>query len=154
MKRRYFIAGALTASAIGTAGAQQAGKVYRLAIAHPSHPVSELSANSSLRYFRAFFEELKRLGYVEGQNLVVARFSAEGKTEIYAAVAHEAVRSNPDVIYASANRMVVAVAAATTTIPIVCTSGDVLASGLAASLAHPGGNVNRGQHRRRSRDLD
>jgi hypothetical protein len=39
---------------------------------------------SGFRNFRVFLEELGRLGYVEGQNLVVERYSGEGRTEGYA----------------------------------------------------------------------
>ena len=40
--------------------------------------------------FKALFEELNRLGYIEGRNLQVLRFSAEGYQDRYAAVAREA----------------------------------------------------------------
>jgi hypothetical protein len=46
----------------------------------------------------AFFRELRRLGYVEGQNLVIERYSAEGHHERYSSLAREIVARNPDLI--------------------------------------------------------
>ena len=88
MRRRDFLAALAGASfllPVG-AGAQQSTKVYRIAFLHPSHPVAEMTENSSLRYYRAFFEELRRLGYVEGQNVLIERFSGEGHVENYASL--------------------------------------------------------------------
>ena len=77
MRRRAFIAGLVCTAALSRAEAQQAGKVYRIAIAHPSYPVSEMNeASDRLPWFPAFFAELRRLGYIEGQNLRVERYSA------------------------------------------------------------------------------
>jgi putative ABC transport system substrate-binding protein len=93
MRRREFLAALAGASfllPVG-AGAQQSTKVYRIAMLHPSHPVAEMTENSSLRYFRAFFEELRRLGYVEGRNVLIERYSGEGRVENYASFAHNVV---------------------------------------------------------------
>src|SRR6476619_4667979 len=70
MRRREFITilGGATAIWPLSAGAQQPAKMKRIAFVHPSVKVSELSVGSQ-SYQRAFFEELIRLGYVEGQNL-------------------------------------------------------------------------------------
>ena len=69
--------------------------------------------------FRAFLEELGRLGYVEGQNLVVERYSAEGRRERHAELAREVVGTHPDVIAAFSGPLALAFKAATTEIPIV-----------------------------------
>jgi len=45
-----------------------------------------------------FDEELNRLGYVEGKNLIIDRFSAEGKADRYDDLVHEVVSTNPDLI--------------------------------------------------------
>jgi hypothetical protein len=68
-------------------------KVYRLAILHPSHPVSELSENSRIKYYREFFHELRQLGYIEGDNLLIERFSGEGRIDHYPELAREIVRA-------------------------------------------------------------
>ena len=79
MRRREFITifGGTAATWPLAARAQQPSKMKRIAIVSPSSMVSELSV-SGRPYFRAFFEELSRLGYVEGQNLGVERYSGEG----------------------------------------------------------------------------
>jgi putative tryptophan/tyrosine transport system substrate-binding protein len=78
MKRREFIAGLLLAATMRRAKAQQTTKVYRIAIVYPSRPVSQLTETGSPLY-RALFEELRRFGYVEGQKLLVERYSGEGR---------------------------------------------------------------------------
>jgi putative tryptophan/tyrosine transport system substrate-binding protein len=131
MRRRAFIAGLVCAAAISRAEAQQAGKVYRIAIAHPSYPASEMNeASGRLPWFPAFFAELRRLGYVEGQNLRVERYSAEGQTTQYADLAREVVSRRPDVILSGKNDMVLLLKDATMTIPIVGITADPIAAGI------------------------
>ena len=72
--------------------------------------------------FSLLFKELRRLGYVEGQNVVVERYS-------------------PDLIVTITSRMVLNFKAATTAIPIVGLMADPVAFGIVESLAHPGGNI-------------
>jgi putative ABC transport system substrate-binding protein len=87
-----------------------------------------------------FFEELRRLGFVEGQNLVYERYSAEGRDQ-FSELARDVVRSNPDLIFADSTTLVLALKAATTTIPIVAPMIDPVAGGIVPSLARPGGNI-------------
>jgi putative ABC transport system substrate-binding protein len=91
MRRREFI-GSLIGTAVAwplAASAQQPAKVYRIAIVSPSRPVTAMNETSGIVAFKALFGELRRLGYVEGQNLIVERFSGEGKIAHYAEVASE-----------------------------------------------------------------
>jgi putative ABC transport system substrate-binding protein len=81
------------------------------------------------------------LGYVEGENLIIERYSAEGHHERYAELAHEIVTRNPDVIVTGTNPVVIAFTAATSTIPIVAFMLDPLKAGLVTTLARPGGNL-------------
>ena len=142
MRRRAFIAGLVCTAAISRAEAQQAGKIYRIAIAHPSYPASEMNeASDRLPWFPAFFAELRRLGYVEGQNLRVERYSAEGRTAQYADLAREVVSRRPDVILSGKNDMILLLRAATLTIPIVGITADPIAAGIVPSLVRPGGNI-------------
>jgi ABC-type uncharacterized transport system substrate-binding protein len=141
MRRREFIAGLLTATTLRHARAQQPAKVHRIAVTHAANPVTEITETSSLRYYRAFFQKLRQLGYVEGRNLIVERYSGIGRTEHYAELAREVVRSKPDLIFASGTDLVRHLKAATATIPIVGVMGNPVGWGLAASLAHPGGNI-------------
>src|SRR5437763_763256 len=101
MRRREFITlvGAVTMLPL-IARAQQSTKVYRIALLHPSHPVSELTETSWIPYWRAFFQELRQLGYVEGHNLTVERFSGEGRIENYPKLARDVADRNPNVVFA------------------------------------------------------
>jgi putative ABC transport system substrate-binding protein len=141
MRRREFIA-FISASAAWplAARAQQLMTPHRIAVVHPSRPIAVMS-DSGLWIFRAFFEELRRLGYVEGQNLVVMRYSGEGRTEHYAELARDVVRSKPELIFAVSARMAQHLKDATSTIPIVAYTADPIANGLAPSLARPAGNI-------------
>jgi putative ABC transport system substrate-binding protein len=140
MKRRDLIAGALIAVTVRRAHAQQTGKVYRIAIVDPAEPVAAMSEAGD-PFYRAFFGELRRVGYIEGQNLVVERNSGGGRTEHFAELAQEVVRRDPDVILASSGRVALAFKAATATIPIVGVTADPVASGIVSNLARPGGNI-------------
>jgi hypothetical protein len=75
MRRRDFIAGLVFAAATGRAHAQSTGKVYRIAFAHPTVPVADQNQASK----GSLFEDLTRLGYVEGRNLLIERYSGEGR---------------------------------------------------------------------------
>ena len=146
MKRREFVASfGSTMVALATAGsarAQRSSRVDRIAIVHPALPVSMLTESGGNRYQGEFFGELRRLGYVEGSNLVIDRYSGEGlTTERLAELARDVVRQAPDLIVATAYYMVQHLQEQTNTIPIVGIVNDPLATGLAVSLSHPGGNM-------------
>ncbi|HEV2549204.1 MAG TPA: ABC transporter substrate-binding protein [Stellaceae bacterium] len=138
MNRRAFIAGVTVTAAIGRAWAQQ--RVYRLAVVSPSARAAEMSETGS-REYNAFFRRLRDLGYVEGQNLAIARYSGEGKTEDFAELARAVVRRNPDLIFVAMYRLAHAFEEATGTIPMVGIGGDPVAFGVTSSLARPDRNV-------------
>jgi putative tryptophan/tyrosine transport system substrate-binding protein len=140
MKRREFAAGLLLAAVIRPAEAQQ-HPTQRLALFHPAIPVSLLTETGGGTAWRAFFGELRRLGYVEGQNLAIERYSAEGHHERYVDIAREIVASNPDLIVTGTNPVVLAFKTVTSTVPIVAFMIDPLKAGLVDSLARPGGNL-------------
>ena len=94
-----------------------------------------------INVYGVFFEELNRLGFIEGQNLVIERYSAEGRRERHVEMAREVVGTRPDVILSFGIAQALAFKAATTEIPIVVVTGDPVANGLVPSLAHPGGNI-------------
>jgi putative ABC transport system substrate-binding protein len=89
-----------------------------------------------------FFQAMRDLGYVRGQDYVVVQRFAEGKNERLPELANELVRLKVDVIEASATNAAAAAQRATAVIPIVFdgVSNPVLA-GFADSLAHPGHNM-------------
>ena len=122
MRRRDFTIGLLLAAAAQTVQAQERAKQHRIAIVVSTGPVARINDPGS-RYWQAFWEELRRLGDVEGPNLTVERYSGEGRPEGFADLAREVVSRNPDVIVAIGGPITLAVSAATGTIPIVA-SGD------------------------------
>ena len=70
MRRRYFISGLLAVAAIGGARAQQSKGVHRIALVAPATSSrAEWTERSGNPFAKAFFDELRRLGYIEGQNL-------------------------------------------------------------------------------------
>jgi putative tryptophan/tyrosine transport system substrate-binding protein len=140
VRRRDFTAGLLLAGAVGTARAQQPAKQHRIALVIPAGSVA--SINDTLpRFYQAIFGELRRLGEIEGQNLTVERYSGEGRPEGFADLARAVVARNPDVIVAITTPIAQSVLAATRTIPIVWIGVEPILSGLAVSLARPGGNL-------------
>ena len=82
----------LLAAAVGVVQAQERDKQHRIAVI-AAGPVDRIH-DPGVRPFRAFFEELHRLGDVEGQNLTVDGYSGGGRPERYADVARE-VLSRP-----------------------------------------------------------
>src|SRR6185369_778977 len=92
-------------------------------------------------WVRWFFEQLGQLGYTEGRNLAIDRYSAEGRHDQFAGLAREVVNRKPDVIVANLNPLVAALKTATMTIPIAAIVGDPVGYGLVASLARPGANL-------------
>jgi putative ABC transport system substrate-binding protein len=141
MRRRDFITALGTAATWPLAArAQQPAKMKRIAYVNSAGNVSRISV-SGRPQSRAFFEELSRLGYVEGQNLGVERYSGEGRTERYAELARDVVNTHPDLILAVGGRLSLDFKMATTTIPIVTIIIDPIAMGLVASIARPGGNI-------------
>ena len=121
------------------AAAQQGTNKKRLAIFSPSVPSADLHEHSESKGWRALFAELRRLGQIEGQNLKVESYGREQNTSGPEALATEVVRSNPDVIFVVGPGAVIFKKLASR-IPIVAITGDPVKTGIADSLAHPGGN--------------
>jgi putative ABC transport system substrate-binding protein len=89
-----------------------------------------------------FFDEMRRLGWIEGQTIAYDRAYADDLTSALPQRAAELVSRAPEVIYAPPSPAAVAARQATRTIPIVFGTGtDPVGSGLVASLARPGGNA-------------
>ena len=143
MRRREFItlvSGAAAAWPVAVLG-QQPAKIQRIAIVHPSASVDIMTETSKSLAFHDFFAELRRQGYIEGQNLTVERYSGSGSTDRYAELARTIAASKPDAIFCVSYRLAADFKAATATIPIVAITTDPVATGLAPSLAHQGGNL-------------
>jgi len=139
MRRREFIAalGAGLAWSLAARGQQSNSK--RLAIFSPSESSTLMHEHSENRYYGVLFDELRRLGWVEGQNLTVEGYGREQYTSGPDVLATEIVRRNPDVIY-TVGPGSISFKSATSNIPIVALTGDPVALGMAQSLAHSGTN--------------
>jgi putative ABC transport system substrate-binding protein len=93
-------------------------------------------------YNKAFFEELAKLGWIEGSNLIVERKDPEYRLERLPEFAANLVRWKSDVIVTVAAQPALAAKNATSEIPVVMLYvGDPVGLGFAASLARPGGNM-------------
>jgi putative ABC transport system substrate-binding protein len=98
-------------------------------------------ANEAWAPLEGLRQGLDELGYVEGRNLQLEYRYAEGQTEKFPALTAELVGLPVEVIVTVGTPASLAAMRATKTIPIIAQSGDPIASGLASSLAHPGGNL-------------
>jgi putative ABC transport system substrate-binding protein len=133
MTRRELLLLVATAAAIGRrAGAQEAPK--------SAHIGFIVTGEAYPR--RDFDEAMRRLGWIEGRNLIVERRVTGEDPERRRTAAVELIAANPDVIVAAGMIDALPVHALTRTLPIVVIGGsDLVEEGLAASLARPGGNV-------------
>lgn len=119
-----------------TAQVRQPAKVYRIGV------LSGSGRTSAPHVRQAFYQRLRDLGYVEGQNIIIEWRWAEGKLDRLPDLAAELVQLNVDLIVATAPAPVLAAKNATRTIPIVMVfTPDPVQLGLVASLARPGGNI-------------
>jgi ABC-type uncharacterized transport system substrate-binding protein len=112
----------------------------------PAMPViGFLGSDSPDRYqgrLQAFRQGLKEFGYIERENVAIEYRWAEGRNDDLPALAADLVRLRVAVLVASTTPSVLALKAATTTIPIVFfIAGDPIALGLITSLNRPGGNL-------------
>jgi putative ABC transport system substrate-binding protein len=138
MERRAFLAAsaALLAAPVA-AEAQPPGKVYRIGLL-------DFSAPDPARHtwWSAFRQQMRQLGYADGQNVSFEPRWAQGEDERLPKLAAELVGLKVDLIVTGGSNAALAAKRATSTIPIVMASGsDPVALGLVASLRQPGGNV-------------
>ena len=135
-QRRQVLIAACALLAAQYALGQSAGRRVRIAI------LDEGQEESQAELWRAFRDQLQKLGYVEGITLVIEARFAQGVSARMQAQAAELVALKPDMIVTTGTPATQAAIKATSSIPIVFTGvGDPVKSGLIASLARPGGNV-------------
>ncbi len=135
MQRREFIAliGGVAVASPFAARAQDAGPTYRIGFLLPSTRDSPAVV--------ALFDELRLNGFVEGQNLVVIPGGFGVPNDQIAGVVASLVAASPDAIVAGPESPLRALLLATQTIPLVGMTEDMVADGLVASFARPGGNI-------------
>jgi ABC-type uncharacterized transport system substrate-binding protein len=134
MRRRVLIQGIAAFAAWPLAAlAQGAGRTYRVGVLSvgPRHsPASD-----------AMFDELPRFGFIEGQNLTIDWRQYSAHIDRISEFAADLVKSGVDVIYANGDAGIRAAQRATSAIPILGTTDDMVESGLVKSLARPDGNT-------------
>jgi putative ABC transport system substrate-binding protein len=140
MRWRTFLVALFFITLVGDVEAQT-GKMYRIAVLNPAESVSDMDTTNGSPRYRIFFEELSRLGYIEGHNLVVMRRSGEGRTDKYQELSRDVVRSEPDAIFVNSVRFVQELKKLTRTIPIVGFMSDPVANGIVSNLAKPDGHI-------------
>jgi putative ABC transport system substrate-binding protein len=139
MRRREFITllcGTAAAARPIATRAQQSSKIARVGFLGAT-----TAANIASR-LEAFRSGLRRLGYVEGKNMLIDFRWAEGKYDQLPVLAAELVGLNVDVLVTYGTPGTLAAKQVTVTVPIVMAGcGDAVAGGIVASLARPGGNI-------------
>jgi putative ABC transport system substrate-binding protein len=139
LRRREFITplgGAAAAAAVSSplaARAQEPGRTYRIGGLN--------NLPRTVPHVVGLFDELRRAGFVEGQNLVIAGRWWASRTEQFPEMAAELVKAKVDVIVCAGDAAIRAAQQATTTIPIIAVTDDMVGSGLVHSLARPDGNT-------------
>jgi putative tryptophan/tyrosine transport system substrate-binding protein len=134
MNRREFITliGGAAAWPLATR-AQEQGRAYRLGAVIPvgrEHPA-----------IVAFFDELRLFGFIENENLTVIPGGFNIGNDQLAERAAALVKAAPDAIISGPDNYTRVLQQATRTIPLIAMTEDMVAAGLVASLARPGGNT-------------
>ena len=136
IRRREILIAACVLLTAPFALGQPAARLVRIGI------LSEGNEDGNVSFGPAFREQLRKLGYVEGKNLVIETRFAQGVPARLPAQAAELVALKPDLIVTTATPSTQAAMKATSSIPILMSGvGDPVKLGLVASLARPGGNV-------------
>src|SRR5262250_2164931 len=130
--------GALFLALSGSAEAQQPKKVPRIGYLSSADAATDSARAEGIRL------ALRKLGYIEGQNIAIEYRYAEGKLDRLPELAAELVRLKVDIIVVSTGDVTIRAAKnATKTIPIIMMGSgtDPVEAGFIDSLARPGGNV-------------
>ena len=136
-RRRLVLALGAALAAPLASFAQQKGKVWRIGFLETS--TRKLALENRIP---AFLQGMKELGYLEGKHFIFEPRFADDHVERLSALASELVQLNADVIVTTGTAANHAAQLTTGTIPIVVAiTPDPVRSGLAISLAKPGGNI-------------
>jgi putative ABC transport system substrate-binding protein len=91
--------------------------------------------------FAPFFSELRQLGFIEGQTLAVDRRGFDARYDQLFTIAAEIIKAGPEALLCGGDAAIRAAQTATSNIPIVAITDDMVGAGLVRSLARPGGNT-------------
>ena len=133
---RFAIGVGVSARALSLWAQAPAANMRRIGVLAPStHAKDEIT-------MKPFFDEMRRLGWIEGQTIAYDRAYADDQQQDLPRLAAELVARRPELIYAPPQVAAMAARQATRTIPIVFGAGaDPVGAGLVSSLARPGGDV-------------
>jgi putative tryptophan/tyrosine transport system substrate-binding protein len=141
MRRRDFvtlISGAAIAWPVKVRGQQQSEQPRRIGILH-DYPKND---PEGLLQINAFREELAKLGWIEGRNIVIDLQPGDVEAELLRTYARDLMAKGPDIAVGAGGTIVAALQRASRTVPIVFVAvTDPVGGGLVASLARPGGNT-------------
>ena len=142
MKRRAALV-AILSLPFAAFAQQPSAKVARVAFVATTSPISEITGPAPLNPApRGLVHGLRELGWVEGRNLILERRSAEGNWDRLPDIVAELVHMHTEVIVLPGGAVARVMKDGRFTVPIVVAGiDDLVRSGLAKSLAHPGGNV-------------
>jgi len=145
--RRAFLAGTgvVLLAAPSAAEAQKSEKRARVGILNigPAPSAQELAQSVSTNQF---WLSMRQLGWVDGKNMIVERRFGESADQLRTGAA-DLVRLKVDVLFVGSAGLAKILQLETKTIPIVVgrADNDLVAAGLVASLARPGGNITGSQ---------
>jgi hypothetical protein len=138
MRRRVVMTlGSAAAVATPKWAAAQEGRRLRLAVIDSYEAVAQMAATGSNRMYGSFFRELRRLGRIEGTNLTIERWSANGESASVFTVARDVVASRPDAIFAGDVFSGRALRTWTSDIPVVLAGGSFHAWGGSKACRDP-----------------
>jgi len=127
------LAVACALSICSVSGAADTTRVVRVGFVNPHSRMTAPAVS-------AFWDRLRELGYIEGQNLVLDARWADSQPDRLPELAADVIRRKPDVVVTWGALATIAAQNATSTVPLVAV-GDMLGAGLVNSLARPGGNL-------------
>jgi putative ABC transport system substrate-binding protein len=135
VRRREFITllGGAAATWPFVARGQEPGRIYRLG--------ALFASPRDAPHYVALFDELRRLGFIEGRNLMIDAAGYGLAPERMEAHAADLMNGPVDVILAAGDAAVRAAQRATTSIPILAFTADMVGQGFVHSLSKPGGNI-------------
>jgi putative ABC transport system substrate-binding protein len=137
--RRELLA-ALGCAAVAWPLAARAQQPHRTRLVGILMPFPESDAAQQAR-FRAFRQELTKLGWSEGSDVQFDVRWTTDNMDLVRAAAADLVKLKPDVIASVGDRIIPVLTQLTRSIPIVAVASDFLGSGFVESLARPGGNL-------------